>query len=273
MTTVALSPPDAVTATNIRAGACTLRTPWRLFAWRLGLSRGHAPAVEVWTHGGGLFELNSMYALPDDAWTYELTARSGHRGQGLAVLIPDVTSGDAPFTPSGAGMVRVLVEDGAWAWPVVMRLVRFVEASGDIVPDGRVVVSGDLDLSCNEWTFGARRFEVNSFWLDDPDCWFYELYELGQPSDRNDYLDVRVPNVNPDPNSGVFTPDDAGRVTLNVFGTWVLPWPVLTHFVAAVEASGDIVSRCHRIGHRSSPTTPNSSSTTASCRVKPTLYL
>jgi hypothetical protein len=144
-------------------------------------------------------------------------------------------------------MVRVLVEDGAWPWPVVMRLVRFVEASGDIVPDGRVVVSGDLDLSCNAWTFGARRFEVNSFWLDDPDCWFYELYELGQPSDRNDYLDVRVPNVNPDPNSGVFTPDDAGRVTLNVFGTWVLPWPVLTHFVAAVEASGDIVSRSEQL--------------------------
>jgi hypothetical protein len=199
--------------------------------------------VEVWTHDGALFELNSMYALPDDAWTYELTARSGHRSQGLAVLIPDATPVDALFTPSGTTMVRVLLQDGTWPWLVVSRPIRFVQASGDIVPDVGAVVAGDLNLACNAWTFWDRRFEVNSFWLDDPDCWFYELYELGQVSDRNCYVDVRVPNVNPNPNSGVFVPDDDGRVTVNVFGTWDVPWPVLTHLIAAVEASGDIVGR------------------------------
>ena len=150
-------------------------------------------------------------------------------------MIPDATPGDAPFTPSAATMVRVLVQDGTRPWPVLMRLVRLVEASGDIVPDERVIVTGALNLSCNAWTFGDRRFEVNSFSLDDPDCWSYELYELGQSGVRNDYLDVRVPNANPDPSSGVFVPDDASRVTVNVFGTWDLPWPVLTRFLAAVE--------------------------------------
>ncbi|MBX6724006.1 MAG: hypothetical protein IRY92_12370 [Dactylosporangium sp.] len=117
----------------------------------------------------------------------------------------------------------------------------FVEASGDIVSgDEPVAVTGDLNLTLNAWAFGPRRFEVNSYWSDDPDCWCYELYELGLPDDRNDYLVVRVSNTNSDPSSGVFVPDDAERVGINVFGTWELPWPVLRHFVAAVEATGHI---------------------------------
>jgi hypothetical protein len=189
------------------------------------------------------FELNSFYALPEDAWVYELAHVARACGQGLAVLIPDANPVGAPFTPLGAAQVRVLVEDGTRPWPVLMRFLRFVEASGDIVSDDEGTVSGDLSLTCNAWALGHRRFGVNAFWLDDPDGWVYELYQLGQPSDRNDYLDVRVPNVNPDVNSGVFVPDGVERVTVNMFGTWELPWPVLRHFIAAVAASGDIVSR------------------------------
>lgn len=125
-----------------------------------------------------------------------------------------------------------MLEGGTWPWPVLVRLVRFVEASGDIVSDPESGVTGDLSLTLNDWRFGSLRFEVNSYWLDDPDCWFYELYEVGRPSDNHNCIDVRVPKVNPDPNSGVFVPDDAGRVTVNVFGTWDLSWPVLAHLIA-----------------------------------------
>jgi hypothetical protein len=199
--------------------------------------------VEVWTYGDELFELNSMYALPDDAWSYELTALSGVRGPGLAVLIPDATPDHAPFTPSGAAHVQVLMTDGSWPWSILLRFLHHVEASGDIVTDEAAAVTGDLTLSRNTWTFRSRRFEVNSFGLDDPDCWSYELYEVGQPADENHYLDVRIPNIQPDPNRGTFSPDHTGAVTVTVFGEWALPWPVITHFLTAVDASGDIVRR------------------------------
>jgi hypothetical protein len=174
---------------------------------------------------------------------YEIGPGTGARSGGLAVLIPDATPGGGPFRPSGAGHVRVLLADGTWSWPVLARFLRFVAASGDIVPSDDSAVTGDLSLTLNHWTFGKRRFEVNSYWPSDPDAWCYELYELGQADGRNDYLEVRVPNVNADPNSGAFMPDDAENVTVTVFGTWTVPWPVLAHFIAAVDATGEIATR------------------------------
>jgi len=52
--------------------------------------------VEVWTHGGERFTLNSFYSLPD-AWSYEFTAMSGARGRGLAVLVPNRTPVGGPY--------------------------------------------------------------------------------------------------------------------------------------------------------------------------------
>jgi hypothetical protein len=55
-------------------------------------------AVEVWDHSGKLYEVNSYYSLPDDAWQYELTGAPG-TGSYLAIVIPDAAPEHGPFTP------------------------------------------------------------------------------------------------------------------------------------------------------------------------------
>ncbi|MGK5672490.1 hypothetical protein ACSNOB_06560 [Micromonospora sp. URMC 106] len=54
--------------------------------------------MEIWSHGTELYEVNSYYSLPDDAWQYELTGMSEAGGH-LSVVIPDATPEDGPFTP------------------------------------------------------------------------------------------------------------------------------------------------------------------------------
>ncbi|MCW2886980.1 MAG: hypothetical protein JWL58_3842, partial [Streptosporangiaceae bacterium] len=49
--------------------------------------------MEVWAHDGKLYDVNSYYSLPDDAWHYELVRQDGAPATGpyLSVLIPDTT--------------------------------------------------------------------------------------------------------------------------------------------------------------------------------------
>jgi hypothetical protein len=61
------------------------------------------------------------------------------------------------------------------------------ELSGDLTMKGEVVAaSGDLSYSANDWNFGGRRFEVNSFHLSptgaDRDGWCYEFCDVEGPA-------------------------------------------------------------------------------------------
>jgi ribosomal protein L7/L12 len=215
----------------------------------MGLRLWHPDRVEHWTHDGEVYEVNSMYLLPDDAWAYELTGPRGNsgRGPGLMVLIPDATPDDGPFTPMAAAHARVLVEDGHLPWPVLRRFVRLVVRSGDLVADAQDgAVTGDLALSCNSWRFADRAFEVNSYRFGEHDCWCYELYEVNSADTENNYVDVCIPDLQPV--GGPFVPAGAERATFTAHGSLALPWPVFRHFLDAVEASGDVEGAPAMIG-------------------------
>jgi hypothetical protein len=65
-------------------------------------------AVEVWEHDRRLYEVNSYYSLPDDAWQYELVGLTGAPGIGpyLTIVIPDATPEPGPFTMPTQTVVR-----------------------------------------------------------------------------------------------------------------------------------------------------------------------
>ncbi|MGN9764810.1 hypothetical protein ACTMS2_06535 [Micromonospora sp. SD12] len=91
--------------------------------------------MEVWFHGTELYEVSSYYSLPDDAWQYELTGMSEADGH-VAVVIPDATPDDGPFTPQPAHRVLVQVGGGQIPWPIFRRFIDLVESSGDLVGAG-----------------------------------------------------------------------------------------------------------------------------------------
>ncbi|BCJ56061.1 hypothetical protein Asp14428_75360 [Actinoplanes sp. NBRC 14428] len=203
-------------------------------------STWHPAGVEQqWEHDGTSYHVVSMYLVTADAWTYELTGPPGDRCA-VAVEVPDATPHDGPFTPVESAGARVTVVGGPLPWLLLRRFIRFVEASGDLVAGSpEPAVSGDLALTLNSWRFAGRSFEVNSFHDARHDGWCYELYEVDPANTANDYLYVRIPDLNPD--GGPFAPADARQVVLAAYGEPVLPWPVLQHFLDAVSASGDIV--------------------------------
>lgn len=214
--------------------------------------------MEVWAHDGRLYEVNSYYSLPDDAWQYELAGQDGALATGpyLSVLIPDATPDDGPFTPRQAEHVRVVVHDGLTSWPVLRRFVNLIEASGDITSGPEVSPAiGTLTLSSNNtWQLGGKRFEVNSFHFGDRDSWCYELYEVESETSENRYVEVLIPDVQPA--AGPFVPATADQVTFTVHGTWTVPWPVFRRFLDAIEASGDIVEGGTAAGHPKASPTP-----------------
>ena len=200
----------------------------------------HPARMESWVHADEIYQVNSMYLLPDDAWAYELTPASRDRGRmSLIVLIPDATPDNGPFTPKGSTHARVVLEDGDLPWPVLSRFLQSVGSSDDIVDDEQGVVAGDLSLSCNTWRFADRSFEVNSYHHSENDCWCYELYETTCANPNNDYLEVRIPGLQPA--AGSFAPVSADRATIRAHGSWPVPWPVFRHFVNAITSSGDII--------------------------------
>ncbi|SCG63483.1 hypothetical protein [Micromonospora coxensis] len=87
--------------------------------------------MEIWSHGTELYEVNSYYSVPDDAWQYELTGMSPAGGH-LSVVIPDATPDDGPFTPQPAHRVLVQVGDRQIPWPIFRRFIDLVESSGDL---------------------------------------------------------------------------------------------------------------------------------------------
>ncbi|MFC8619746.1 hypothetical protein ACFT9M_25515 [Micromonospora purpureochromogenes] len=198
--------------------------------------------MEVWDHDGKLYEVNSWYCLPDDAWQYELVELTEPPGRGacLAVVIPDATPEPGPFTPKHADHVLLAVARGVTPWPILRRLIDLVESSGDIVATDRAHATADDEiLSNNVWLYAGKRFEVNSFHLSDRDAWCYELYEVKPDASRNDYVEIQIPDANPD--AGPFVPEPSDRVTFTVHGEWDIPWPVFRRFIEVITASGDIV--------------------------------
>jgi hypothetical protein len=198
--------------------------------------------VEVWDHDGKLYEVNSYYSLPDDAWQYELVGLTGAPGTGpyLTIVIPDATPEPGPFTPKHAGHVLVAVAGGVTPWPILRRLIDLVESSGDIIDTDRAhVAAADKILSNNVWSHDGKRFEVNSFHFSDRDAWCYELYEVRPDTERNDYVEVQIPDANP--YGGPYVPAPADRVTFIAHGEWDIPWPIFRRFIEVIVASGDIV--------------------------------
>ena len=198
--------------------------------------------VEIWDHDDRLYEINSWYSLPDDAWQYELVELTEPPGRGacLAIVIPDATPAGAPFTPKHCGHALVAVAGGVTPWPILGRLIDLAESSGDIIDSDQARVTADDKIQSNNvWLYDGMRFEVNSFHLGDEDAWCYELYQAGPDRLRNDYVEVQIPDANPD--GSPFIPEPADRVTLTAHGEWNIPWPVFRRFIDVVAASGDIV--------------------------------
>ncbi|MFE3202340.1 hypothetical protein [Embleya sp. NPDC059237] len=154
--------------------------------------------MNVWAHDGLLYEVDSGYSLPDDAWRYELAGISGAPGSGpyLVVIIPDATPEDGPFSPKQVEHVRTVIHDGRTPWPVLLRFVDLIEGSGDVT-HGHEATSdiGTLASSNNEWQFADRRFEVNSFHIGDRGSWCYELYEVAPGTSENNYIEVQIPDA------------------------------------------------------------------------------
>jgi hypothetical protein len=146
--------------------------------------------MNVRAHNGKLYEVNSHYSLPDDAWRYELTGLSGAPGTRpyLIVLIPDATPADGPFTPRHAEDVQVLIHDGQTPWPVLHRFVDLIEDSGDVThgPEASQDI-GTLTSSNSRWQFADRRFEANSFHFGCGTCSNTQgqrLHREGDPDGR-----------------------------------------------------------------------------------------
>lgn len=111
---------------------------------------------------------------------------------------------------------------------------------GDIVSGPLTkTVTGDLSLSLNSWRSASRVFEVNSYHDGHRDGWCYELYEVDSTSTSNDYIDVRIPDLQP--SGGPLVPAPARQVVLAGYGSPTFLWPVFRHFLDAISASGDIV--------------------------------
>lgn len=197
-------------------------------------------AVQIWSHEGRLYEVNSLYALSDGAWHYELVGLTGAPGTGpyLAVALPDATP-IGPFTPLPARHALMHVGQGDTPWPILRRLLDLVQESGDLVADEREASTVGQGLSTNNvWPHDGRTYEVNSFHHGERDAWCIEMYEVG-PGDDNVYVEVLIPDVQPE--GGPFLPAPADRVTFTAHGDWAIPWPVFVRFIEAVEAAGDIV--------------------------------
>ncbi|GCD96030.1 hypothetical protein [Embleya hyalina] len=213
--------------------------------------------MNVWAHDGLLYEVESGYSLPDDAWRYELAGISGAPGTGpyLVVLIPDATPDDGPFTPKRAEHIRTVIHDGRTPWPVLLRFVDLIEGSGDVTHGPGATSNVGTPTSSNDtWQFADRRFAVNSYRTGDRDAWCHELYEVAPRTSGNNSIEVRIPDVRPA--DGPFVAATADRATFTAHGAWTLPWPVFRHFLDVVEAAGDLVADATTAGRPKPLPTP-----------------
>ncbi|HET9170391.1 MAG TPA: hypothetical protein VFN97_13190 [Actinospica sp.] len=92
--------------------------------------------------------------------------------------------------------------------------------------------------SHHHWSHNGVQYEVNSFHHSEADAWCYELYRLAGEPGRNDYIEVRIPDVTPD---GPFTPAPAAEAVFMAHGEPVIPWPVVRQFLDLIQKYGDLV--------------------------------
>jgi hypothetical protein len=97
-------------------------------------------------------------------------------------------------------------------------------------------------MSQHRWTHNGERFEVNNFHHQDEDSgfdgWSYEVYAVPGRPDRNDYFEVRIPDLTPD---GPFSPGPASEVVLLAHGEPEIPWPILRRLIDLMQEHGDLV--------------------------------
>src|SRR5690349_2231339 len=84
----------------------------------------------------------------------------------------------------------------------------------------------------HRWTYNGQQFEVNNFHHGDAEAWCYELYAIPSEPDRNDYIEVRIPDATPD---GPFTPASASEALLLAHGEPRIPWPILCRLIALMR--------------------------------------
>ena len=89
------------------------------------------------------------------------------------------------------------------------------------------------------WEHGDRRYEYTSTYSVADDCWMHELTETTpRPVDKPAVLVVTIPDTSPE--SPSFAPAPAADVTFAVSGQCEVPWPILSRFLTAIYATGDV---------------------------------
>lgn len=95
-------------------------------------------------------------------------------------------------------------------------------------------------LSQHRWGHNGVEYEVNNFHFADAGAWSYEIYALGGNPDRNDYLEIRVPDLTPD--GGPFTPAPVSEVVVLGHGEPKIPLPILRRVLDLMATYGHRVS-------------------------------
>ena len=93
-------------------------------------------------------------------------------------------------------------------------------------------------LSQHRWTHGGREYEVNNFPHSDADAWTYEMYELPGEPGRNDYVEIRIPDLTP---AGRFTPAPADQVQFLAHGEPVIPLQLILRLVELAREYGHLL--------------------------------
>ena len=101
--------------------------------------------------------------------------------------------------------------------------------------------------SQHRWTHNGERYEVNNFHHHDEgsgfDGWCFEVYAVPGDPDRNDYIEVRIPDLTPDES---FETAPASEVVLLAHGEPKIPWPImrrLFHLMREHESGDSIAPR------------------------------
>jgi hypothetical protein len=106
---------------------------------------------------------------------------------------------------------------------------------------GRPAGSGSLSdveyKSQHQWVYGGNVYEVNNFHHSEHDAWCYELYQTGQGPDRNDYIEIRIPDLTPD---GQFTPAAVTEAVFLAHGEPRIPLPLLLRLLDLARDYGDL---------------------------------
>jgi hypothetical protein len=96
--------------------------------------------MEIWEHGGRLYEYTSAYCVTDACWMHELTetvARPGDQPAMLVVTIPDASPESSSFTPAPAADVTFAVVGRCEVpWRIMSRFLETIYATGDLSRTG-----------------------------------------------------------------------------------------------------------------------------------------